>query len=228
MMGSSAVQIDAAWQACEVNHDCNYSAFEDEGPQQSLNVPGFWIMQTEVTNGQYKRCVDVGKCTKPGNDSWDKPEFSDYPVTDIDWHQAQTFAAWSGGRLPNEAQWEKAACGTHGLIYPWGNEAPDDQHLNYTNKIGHTTMVSSYPLGQSPYGVLDMAGNVQEWTSSIYRPYPYKADDGREELTGSDARSLRGGAFTDDNYMVRCASRNSNHSDFRSYYVGFRVVSLGS
>ncbi len=228
-MGSSDAQIDAAWQECQkINKDCQRSIFENEGPQQTFSVPGFWIMQTEVTNEQYKRCVDAGKCTKPANDSWDKPESGNYPVTDVDWHQAETYAEWVGGGLPTEAQWEKAARGVDGRIYPWGNDAPTDQFLNYNGKIGHTTEVGSYPSGKSPYGVLDMAGNVWEWTSSKYQPYPYKADDGREDLTGDEGRVLRGGSFLYRRYVVRCAYRYGNLPLVRDFNVGFRVVSPGS
>jgi len=228
MMGSSDAQIDAAWQECQkTNKDCPRVWFENEAPQQSFDVPGFWIMRTEVTNAQYKRCVDAGKCTAPDNDSWDKSEFSNYPITDVDLHQAKTFAEWMGGSLPTEAQWEKAACGTDGGIYPWGNDAPDDKFLNYKGNIGHTTEVGSYPQGQSPYGALDMAGNVWEWTSSQYQPYPYQVDDGREDLGGEASRVLRGGAFGDNDFNVRCADRGRVTPDIRYNHVGFRVVSPG-
>ena len=199
----------------------------NEKPVHPLNLLGFWIMQTEVTNAQYKRCVDAGTCTEPGNDGWNQPEASNYPVTDVDWNQAKAFAEWVGGSLPTEAQWEKAACGTDGRIYPWGNDAPDDKFLNYNDNLSHTTEVGSYPPGQSPYGALDMAGNVWEWTSSQYQPYPYQADDGREELSGEASRVLRGGAFNYYGYFVRCAYRYANLPDFTNFNVGFRVVSPG-
>jgi len=200
----------------------------DEKPVHKVYLDEFWIMRTEVTNAQYKKCVAASVCAQPNNDSWDKPEQANYPVTHVDWQQAKTYAAWVGGRLPTEAEWEKAACGTDGHISPWGNDAPNDQLLNYNGKIGHTTEVGSYPSGKSPYGVLDMAGNVWEWTSSKYQPYPYQADDGREELTGNDSRVLRGGSFYGDEGYVRCAYRLNNYPNGRPYDVGFRVVSPGS
>jgi len=149
-------------------------------------------------------------------------------VTHVDWSQARTYAAWVGGRLPTEAEWEKAACGTDERVYPWGNAEPNDQRLNYNNKVGHTSAVGSYPAGASPYGALDMAGNVWEWTSSQYRGYPYKADDGREDATGEDARVLRGGSFTRTRDYVRCAYRSRLDPSARNLNVGFRVVSPGS
>ena len=201
---------------------------DNENPQTKITLPAFWIMRTEVTNAQYKLCVDAGKCTKPDNARWDKPENGNDPVTHVDWSQARTYAAWVGGRLPTEAEWEKAACGTDERVYPWGNAEPNDQRLNYNNKVGHTSAVGSYPAGASAYGALDMAGNVWEWTSSQDRGYPYKADDGREDPTGEDARSLRGGAFNSDEYVVRCARRDRYNATFTYRGVGFRVVSPGS
>jgi len=196
----------------------------DEHPQTKVILPAFWIMRTEVTNAQYKLCVDVGKCTKPDNAYWDKSENGNAPVTDVDWDQARAYAAWVGGRLPTEAEWEKAACGTDGRAYPWGNTEPNDQRLNYNNKGGHTSTVGSYPSGASPYGALDMAGNVWEWTSSQYLPYPYRNDDGRENAEGGDRRVLRGGSLRDDRDVVRCAYRfwRGRNSEFN--FVGLRVA----
>ncbi len=199
---------------------------ENEKPMHTVDLAGFWIMQTEVTNEQYKQCVNAEMCTAPGNDTWESPEASNYPVTHVDWEQANTYAEWLGGQLPSEAQWEKAACGTDGRIYPWGNDAPTDQRLNYNNQLGRTTEVGSYSDSQSPYGALDMAGNVWEWTSSQYQAYPYQADDGRETRASAGRRVARGGSFglgTD----VRCAYRLHLGPSFRVNYLGLRVISAG-
>ena len=197
---------------------------DDEHPQTEVTLPAFWIMPTEVTNAQYKLCVDAGKCTKPDNARWDKSENGNDPVTDVDWHQAHAYAAWVEGRLPTEAEWEKAACGTDGRVYPWGNAEPNDQRLNYNKKVGHTSAVGSYPAGASPYGALDMAGNVWEWTSSLYQSYPYRNNDGRENAEGDARRVVRGGAWYDNLGSVRCACRNSDAPDGGDYDSGFRVV----
>ena len=209
--------------------DADTDASDDEKPQHTVPVGDFWIMRTEVTNAQYLRCVEAGKCTQPENGRYDKPQFARQPVTDVDWDQANSYARWVGGRLPTEAEWEKACRGTDARIYPWGSQPPPSPELlNFDESgLGSVTDVGSYPDGASPYGLLDMAGNVWEWTSSLYRDYPYKADDGREDPESRDARVLRGGSFWDVARDVRCAFRRWDDPDYRGDDYGFRVVSPG-
>ena len=154
----------------------------------------------------------------------------DHPVSCVSWDDAVAFCRWASEktgrtvRLPTEGEWEKAARGTDGRRYPWGNEAPDDRRCNYNMNVKDTTPVGKYsPLGDSPYGCADMAGNVWEWTSSLYGAYPYRADDGREDAGSRAARVLRGGCF--DNYAryVRPADRHGGFPDIRVDYLGFRV-----
>jgi formylglycine-generating enzyme required for sulfatase activity len=197
-----------------------------EKPQHKVTLDGFWIMQTEVTNAQYKRCVDAKVCETPNNERWQHPRYENHPVTDVTWYQGQAYAKWVGGHLPTEAEWEKACQGTDKRIYPWGNQPPSPQLLNYSGSKKDDTMpVGSYPLGTN--GLYDMAGNVWEWTSSVYKPYPYKADDGREDPKAKELRTLRGGSFYYDDYVVRCAARHTNIDDDRFIDVGVRVVSPG-
>jgi formylglycine-generating enzyme required for sulfatase activity/tRNA A-37 threonylcarbamoyl transferase component Bud32 len=204
---------------------------EEAIPIHRVQMDAFWIDQTEVTNAMYEKCVDAGVCEHPRNTHsslhpvyYGNSEFDDYPVIRVDWHTANAYCAWVGRQLPTEAQWEKAARGTVARIYPWGNDLPTGSLLNYNNDVGDTTKVGSYPDGASVYGVLDMAGNVWEWTGTLYKPYPYEADDGREDLRSPEARVLRGGAWNSNGNFIRSAARiRSNPTNSTDYY-GFRCA----
>src|SRR5262249_48890022 len=148
-------------------------------------------------NAQYKRCVDAGVCAPPSNRLWNKELHAKRPVTVVDWRQAKIYAEWVGGRLPTEAEWEKACRNTDSRIYPWGNEAPTVERLNYAESgLEKVIDVGIYPQGVN--GLYDMAGNAWEWTSSLYKPYPYKAADGREDPAADGLRTLRGGSYSRD------------------------------
>lgn len=119
--------------------------------------------------------------------------FERHPVNEVPWAGARDYCAWLNKRLPSEAEWEKAARGTDGRRYPWGNAAPDATRARFASGWNESAPVDAYPAGASPYGVLDMAGNQWEWVSSWYQPYPYRADDGRESLDSDSVRGTRGG-----------------------------------
>lgn len=226
-MGSTDAQISENYELCRQasNNQCDRGWWEREGPQGSIPLENFWIMRTEVTNREYKLCVEEGVCTKPNNARWNDPAYGEHPVTDVTWHQANDYAAWAGGRLPTEAEWEKACRGTEERIYPWGDSAPTADLANYGKNVGNTTPVGKYsPQGDSPYGLEDMAGNVQEWTSSQSLAYPYDAADGRENLGGDAARTLRGGGWNYNGSGVRCATRYNYPPSYWYPYLGFRVV----
>ena len=168
-----------------------------------------------------------------------------YPATHISWADAAAFCKWAGQaaggrevRLPTEAEWEKAARGGDGRRYPWGNQPVAGDRVNFADRnlsvswadssaddgYQYTAPVGAYPSGKSPYGAFDMAGNVWEWTSSLYRPYPYRSDDGREDPMSSDPRVVRGGGFNESSENLRAAIRVKSLNNQGGFNVGFRVV----
>jgi formylglycine-generating enzyme required for sulfatase activity len=196
-----------------------------EKPSHTVTLGDFWIMKTEVTNQQYAECVRAGACTRPDDDTrWRNPAYANHPVTLVDWNQANDFAAWAGGRLPTEAEWEKACRGTDGRTFPWGEDLPTNAIANFGNAITDTVAVGSYEAGASPYGALDMSGNVWEWTSSAIAPYPYVADDGREDNTVGDRRVARGGSFYYTHYQLTCTFRSPIGASVANPQNGFRLV----
>lgn len=195
-----------------------------EEPQHTVNVDDFWLQQTETTNAQYARCVAAGDCTPPTNDRWDDPTYANHPVTEITWQQANTYAAWVGGRLPTEAEWEKACRAGDDRAYPWGDELPTDRLSNYNNSIGDTTPVGSYPANATPLGIVDLSGNVWEWVSTLDTAYPYDATDGREEQAAPGKRLARGGSFYYTQYQIRCTARTGFAPDTANQHIGLRVV----
>lgn len=201
----------------------------------------YWIDRYEVTNAQYRRCVEADICIVPLDATqYNDPEYADYPVN-VNWFQARDYAAWRGGRLPTEAQWEYAARGPDGLLYPWGNEF-DSTALNFCDEncppsgtyerdpsaddgYAQLAPVGTFPGGVSWVGAQDMAGNAWEWTSTIYQPYPYTFEDGREDQSMADAfRVLRGGTWFSNAEQARATCRFQTDPDVSAVARGLRVV----
>jgi formylglycine-generating enzyme required for sulfatase activity/Tfp pilus assembly protein PilF len=202
----------------------------DEKPQHEVELDAFWIMQTEVTNEQYEKCVQADICTLPFNPTWGTDEFwakyDQHPVTYVTWEQATVYAEWAGGRLPTEAEWEKAARGMDGRLYPWGSQQPTAQRLNFDKQIGEPQPVGRYPDGASPYGALDMAGNVWEWVIDWYDPDYYYTSPS-ENPTGpptGERRVLRGGAYDSPASDVGSYYREGGGMSDKYDDSGFRVV----
>jgi sulfatase modifying factor 1 len=168
----------------------------------------------------------------PGSDVADKAQ---HPVTHVSWDDVAEYCRWLSRvtgqehRLPSEAEWEKAARGADGRIYPWGADPPTDKHCNFNMKVGDTTPVAAYPGSASPYGCLDMAGNVWEWAADWYSDgyYALLPSHNPTGLAAGSHRVGRGGSFDFDSRNMRCAVRLRLIPDYRDWNLGFRVASLG-
>ena len=207
-------------------------ANDDESPVREVSLDAYWIDKYEVSNGQYQECVNAGKCTEPrSTESWTRSsyygntEYDDFPVINVSWHQAKAYCEWAGGSLPTEAQWEKAARGKNGRKYPWGDESPNSNLVNYGEIKGDTTAVGSYPRGASPYGAMDMAGNVWEWVMDRYGPYDAAETNNPEGPASRYNRVLRGGGWGSYGRLIRSARRRDFNPSNTNYNVGFRCVS---
>jgi len=184
---------------------------EDERPQHRVVLGEFLIDRIKVTNAQFAGFINArGTHAADGqrwydtddndarihrrNGRWSAdPGHENDPVVEASWHGARAYCEWLGKRLPTEAEWEKAARGTDGRKFPWGNEPPDKTRAHFGGGWNELRPVGSLPKGASPFGVLDMAGNGWEWVSSAYLPYPYDPKDGREDLNRDLVRATRGG-----------------------------------
>jgi formylglycine-generating enzyme required for sulfatase activity len=184
---------------------------DDERPQHRVDVAEFFIDRNQVTNTQFARFLAAkGSKARDGQVWYDvddndarihwrdgkwtaDPGHEDHPVVEASWYGALAYCNWLGKRLPTEAEWEKAARGTDGRKYPWGNDTPDRTRAHFAAGWNDFRPVGSFPKGASDYGVLDLAGNGWEWVSSAYLPYPYDPKDGREDPNRVQIRGTRGG-----------------------------------
>jgi formylglycine-generating enzyme required for sulfatase activity len=216
----------------EVSQDCQLSAFMDEEPVHRVVLDAFAIDKNEVTNALYKDCEDQGVCAPPQESNsntqasyYGNSEFDNYPVIYVSWDQAKTYCEWRGARLPTEAEWEKAARGTDGRTYPWG-EKIDETFVNFNYSIGDTTAVGSYENGKSPYGVYDMAGNVWEWVADWYSDTYYgrsPAENPPGPASG-EMRVLRGGSWGLVGVSVSTSYRYARDPAESSPDLGFRCA----
>lgn len=226
--------------------DSDRKAGADEKPAHAAYLDAFWIDRTEVTNARYVQFLNVqgghtGTCG--GHDCIEtkvedkcshilrqegryvvESGFEDHPVTQVTWYGAQAYCEWAGVRLPTEAEWEKAARGGDGRFYPWGNEAADCGKAQYGDCGGMTVPVGSRPAGASPYGALDMAGNVWEWVADWYDTTYYDSSPAKNPRgpSSGERRVFRGGSWGYPPAFIRAADRARNRPLYAGFNVGFR------
>lgn len=234
VFGSSTDEILTAAAACAaepLGHRCTEQTFANELGRRRVHLPSFWIDRTEVTVREYARCVDAGRCSAPGfaagGERFSRP---DYPVTFVSWYDAVAYCAFRGARLPTELEFERAARGSLGRTYPWGNfyNAGVANHGRYARLPndtidGHAELapVASYPAGRTPDGLLDLAGNAAEWVADAYRSrYAVAA----KAVASSERRSVRGGSWASAAPWLRGATRDSAAPDTRRPDLGFRCA----
>jgi len=210
----------------------------DERPEHRVTVASFFVDRYEVTNQRYQACVQAGRCTAPTllsshrrAEYFGDPRFADYPVIFVEWKQAAAFCAFAGGRLPTEAEWEKAARGPAPSLrrFPWGDATPDCSRANLGGAgscVGDTDRVGRRLAGASPYGAMDMAGNVWEWVADWYDPRFYdrspKADP-RGPASGR-LKVMRGGCWLSGADSLRVSCRKAELPASWAYNVGFRCA----
>jgi formylglycine-generating enzyme required for sulfatase activity len=218
-------------------------AFEEEAPMHVVYLTDYYLSRTPITHREYAQFIAAMRYPAP--DGWRgmSPPFGKekHPVSNISWQDATAYCDWLSSvtgltcRLPSEAEWEKGARGIYAQLFPWGNTWEPERCNTSDIGVNSTTAVDYFQTGKSPYGLLDMAGNVFEWTNTLWRMsddpkdafhYPYDPDDGRE-APGKDGRALhivRGGSYVRSQLYARCSSRLHFSSITRTPEIGFRIA----
>lgn len=240
-MGTPEQQLSALAKA----YGGTRESYREESPQHTVALAGFAIARAPVSNALYGAFVAATGARAPIH--WRAPQppaqLLSHPVADVSWNEAVAFCAWLSGaleqeqrgsgavgdrasvfRLPSEAEWERAARGTDGRMFPWGERWEATRANTREAEIGGTTPLGAYPSGASPAGCLDMAGNVWEWTASLDALYPYQAGDGREQADAPGRRILRGGCYANPQGFARCACRFRLLPGASNPFLGFRLA----
>ncbi len=202
-----------------------------EGPSHKVYLDEYWIYRVEVTNAMYQKCAEAKACPLPKGlnsdtrtEYYGNPAYANYPVVNVSHKNATAYCRWAEGRLPTEAEWEKAARGTDGRLFPWGNAPPRPNLANYGT--ADTEPVGSFPAGASPYGVLDMAGNVIEWVFDYFQITYYQVSPEENPLgpASGSSRVYRGGSYHNHDAAIRVVMRGSRSESHSNVDIGFRCV----
>jgi len=228
----------------------------EEAPRHRVYVRVFWIERHKVTNAEFAEFLNArGPISAAGERRYDvddddarirpappaappggtgptrrfsvEPGFERHPAVEVSWYGARDYCEWRGRRLPTEAEWEKTARGDDRRPYPWGAEPPTPERAVFGRPYNATLPTVGRPAGQSPYGVHDLLGNLREWTSTILRPYPYRADDGREPFAGQGRVVVRGASHDDPAETLSVTVRRSyerRQAAAGHHHVGFRCT----
>ena len=240
--GMSMIEIPAGkvWIGCDETNNAGFSCLGDELPLHQVFLDTFLIDKFEVTNAQYALCVTDGVCAEPyyqrsetRQDYYSDPAYADFPRVAVSWFEARDYCEWAGGRLPTEAEWVRAARGDDRRVYPWGNENPDCDKANTLDEntgklcVGDTTPVGSYPEGASPFGVMDLAGNVWEWTADWYHEdyYSISPESNPQGPEQGGTRVVHGGGFDYGWKLTRIAYTTDHNPGEHKIGFGFRCVS---
>jgi formylglycine-generating enzyme required for sulfatase activity len=212
-------------------------AQDNETPRYVIAVGACSLARFPVTVAEYACAVRANVVREPSKGTFrpiewkDQLQRLDHPVVCVSWQDAVTYTAWLATltgqpwRLPTEAEWEKAARGVDGRLYPWGNQWDKTRANTNDGGPGATMPVGHYPSGASPYGAYDLAGNVWVWTSSLFKPYPYTPNDGRERPDSTGSRVLRGGSWVDPPQLARAACRYASAPvSLLGDILGFRLA----
>ena len=236
-MGSDEAEVAHALSLCQHEQDndlCAEEVFASEYGPREVFISDVWIDRTEVTVARYRQCVASGRCREPpyaaGAERFDRP---DYPVVLVTWNDAAAFCAWVGGRLPTEAEWERAARGLSGRRYPWGHVY--NPTLSNHGKLAYDELdrgdgflelapVGSYKDGRTPDGIADLAGNVEEWVGDWFNEYPKTSEWNPRGPDSGDDRVVRGGSYGHARPWLRGMARGRDLPNARRSYRGFRCA----